>query len=630
MVAGFHVNASSNTKLPPPKLNTRTETSITINPIEGSSIEYRILNPDGVFVQREPDYFNELNRPVFEGLRPGTEYGFQQRIAGTELFSDLVYIKTEAINYLVTFDSMGGTPLLLDQFVVDNGEITRPRDPVKASYPFLFWSKTKGGLPYNFDSPVTESVTLYANWLEVGIQVEDIVGGKRISIAAPQGASTYYTTNGTTPTISGLKYTEPFNITLPGTYSIKAMATFSEKSSPVATSDSFMLSSEVRVGTKTDYKTGIVEIPVEITENPGIESAVLKFDFHKDLILERFDGTGGMRVDTGVSSVNNRTVRLQCVDKMTSYTGKLLVTLVFRVKENAARGAKEISIIAEESNLYNPFAQVIPVQYKPGAVNVDMPPSVENIPPGGGANSGGDNNVLTVKTIEDTAAKNTTDEGVDKVQDEIHMDDAPQIPFAGTKTKSDYFDDVDENWVWAVNEIDYLYEAEVVKGTAARIYSPDNNITRGDFMLMMVRAFDLYAEYDEYAQTQENFRDVPEDSYYYDAILSTKVLGIAKGDGENFNPQMPITRQDMMVIIDRTFQVIGKPLSDAEMDVLSFYMDRNLVAAYAEKSVAKLVHAEIIKGSDNRINPLGDTTRAELAVVLYRVLMLTLSHLMEG
>jgi len=52
---------------------------------------------------------------------------------------------------------------------------------------------------------------------------------------------------------------------------------------------------------------------------------------------------------------------------------------------------------------------------------------------------------------------------------------------------------------------------------------------------------------------------------------------------------------------------------------LAGFADADMVASYAVESIAKLVRMGLITGSDGRINPLGNTTRAEAAVLLYRV-----------
>ena len=189
-------------------------------------------------------------------------------------------------------------------------------------------------------------------------------------------------------------------------------------------------------------------------------------------------------------------------------------------------------------------------------------------------------------------------------------------PLTEAVKKSKYFSDVpEESWPWAVNEIDFLFEAGVINGTSPGIYSPAAQIKRGDFMLMLVRAYDLFTDFDD------NFSDVPQKSYYYDAIGSARKLGIAKGVGGNaFAPGSTITRQDMMVLIYRTLEVIGKPLPAASQSVLSKFSDYTKISDYARDAAAALVQADIIRGSGASINPLGKTTRAEMAVVLYRII----------
>ena len=189
-------------------------------------------------------------------------------------------------------------------------------------------------------------------------------------------------------------------------------------------------------------------------------------------------------------------------------------------------------------------------------------------------------------------------------------------PLAEVEKKSKYFKDVpEESWPWAVNEIDFLFEAGVINGTSPGMYSPAAQTLRRDFILMLVRAYDLLSDFDD------NFTDVPRNSYYYDAVGAAKKLGIARGVGGNaFAPGSPITRQDMMVLVSRTLDIIGKPLPTAPQSVLTKFSDYTQISGYARGAVAALVQADIIKGNGTGINPLGNTTRAEMAVVLYRIL----------
>lgn len=179
-----------------------------------------------------------------------------------------------------------------------------------------------------------------------------------------------------------------------------------------------------------------------------------------------------------------------------------------------------------------------------------------------------------------------------------------------------YFKDVTKDYSWAAAQIDYLFLEKVVNGTGNNNYSPAQNISRGDFMLMLYRALDLRAS------VRDNFSDVPKDSYYYQAIAVAKSLGIAKGFDDKFMPTTGITREDAMVLVDRALMVEGKKLSAGKSTDLSAFKDRREVSDYAEASVATLVKAGIIQGSNSYLNPKSLISRAEMAVILYKVLQL--------
>ena len=179
-----------------------------------------------------------------------------------------------------------------------------------------------------------------------------------------------------------------------------------------------------------------------------------------------------------------------------------------------------------------------------------------------------------------------------------------------------YFKDVDKSYSWAASQIDYLLEEGVVNGTGNNNYSPAQNVTRGDFMLMLYRALELTAT------DRGNFSDVPKDSYYYKAISVAKSLGIAKGYKDKFMPAAGITREDAMVLVDRALIIEGKKLSAGKDSDLYTFKDRKSVSDYAVTSVATLVKAGIIQGSNSYLNPKSMISRAEMAVILYKVLQL--------
>ncbi len=113
----------------------------------------------------------------------------------------------------------------------------------------------------------------------------------------------------------------------------------------------------------------------------------------------------------------------------------------------------------------------------------------------------------------------------------------------------------------------------------------------------------------------ENFADVPEDIYYYNAVGSAKAAGIASGDGANFMPEESITRQDLITLAYRAFLAKGYIEETDDYSVLDAFADKDNISDYAVAPMAAMVKAGIIQGSDGNVNPKGNATRAEVAVM---------------
>jgi beta-glucosidase len=151
---------------------------------------------------------------------------------------------------------------------------------------------------------------------------------------------------------------------------------------------------------------------------------------------------------------------------------------------------------------------------------------------------------------------------------------------------------------------------------AERLFNPASPVTRGDFTLMFVRAFELTANF------TDNFADVPPEKYYYEAIGVARALGVAEGYSETeFRPDANISRQEMMTLLYRAMRVIGRPFAEGAAADTAAFSDSGDVAAYATDAVRALVKADVVRGDANgKLNPLGFATRAETAVILYRLL----------
>ncbi|WP_379163179.1 S-layer homology domain-containing protein [Paenibacillus sp. sgz5001063] len=167
--------------------------------------------------------------------------------------------------------------------------------------------------------------------------------------------------------------------------------------------------------------------------------------------------------------------------------------------------------------------------------------------------------------------------------------------------------------VWAKNAAEVLVSKDILK-TEGHVFNPSTDITRADFLYSLVRALDLTA------RVNGNFSDVQKSTYYYNEIAIAKALGITNGiDNDRFGSTSKITRQDMMVLTERALKLEKKLNNQGEAADLERFSDKSEVASYAVNSVAAMVKEGLIEGSGNKVNPTGNTTKAEAAVFLYRL-----------
>lgn len=167
---------------------------------------------------------------------------------------------------------------------------------------------------------------------------------------------------------------------------------------------------------------------------------------------------------------------------------------------------------------------------------------------------------------------------------------------------------------WAQKPIEVLASKGIITGTSEKAFSPSENITRADFLVLLIRTLGLTADFND------NFSDVSQSDYYYEALGIAKKLGISNGAGDNaFHPKEYISRQDLMVLSARALQiaeVVQTKGSAADMQVFS---DSSGVASYAVEGVASMVKEGIVTGSGTLLNPQVNATRAETAVIMYRI-----------
>ncbi|MED4926473.1 S-layer homology domain-containing protein [Bacillus smithii] len=181
------------------------------------------------------------------------------------------------------------------------------------------------------------------------------------------------------------------------------------------------------------------------------------------------------------------------------------------------------------------------------------------------------------------------------------------IPAVGASAANTDFRDVPKS-SYAYSDIEKLVERGVVTGYSDGKFHPDEKVTRGQFAGMIARAFNL-------PKGSSHFKDVPKSKALYDEISRAASAGIVKGTGGKFNPDLPVTRADMAVMLDRAMNLKG---NFKEKENLKF---KDKIPPYALESVKRMVHYGIIKGKTNgTFAPSEKADRASSSVLVSRVL----------
>jgi len=167
---------------------------------------------------------------------------------------------------------------------------------------------------------------------------------------------------------------------------------------------------------------------------------------------------------------------------------------------------------------------------------------------------------------------------------------------------------------WAQQAIEVMASKGVILGTSNTTFAPQEKVRRADFIVLLVRALSLTASVDG------NFADVKSSAYYADAIAIAKKLGIVQGIGNNqFAPETNITRQEMMTLAARALSVAEINVKAGSQADLAKFKDSSKIASFAVESVATLVKNGIVTGDGANVNPRGNATRAETAMIIYKL-----------
>ncbi|WP_435170175.1 S-layer homology domain-containing protein [Paenibacillus glycanilyticus] len=176
------------------------------------------------------------------------------------------------------------------------------------------------------------------------------------------------------------------------------------------------------------------------------------------------------------------------------------------------------------------------------------------------------------------------------------------------------FDDTATHW--AKKEVDALASLLIIDGVGNGAFDPNRSVTRAEFTALVVRLFGLATPA---AAGNGKFGDVQTSDWFASAVAAATGAGLINGykNGE-FRPDQTISRDEMAVILARGLAFAGHKGDAAGAEA---FADQSDIPAWAAEATSQLAGLGIVNGKPgNAFDPEGEATRAESAVMMFRML----------
>ncbi len=179
--------------------------------------------------------------------------------------------------------------------------------------------------------------------------------------------------------------------------------------------------------------------------------------------------------------------------------------------------------------------------------------------------------------------------------------------------KAKEFSDVPGN-AWYKDAADFVSSHELFQGT-------DKGFEPGLPMSRAMLATVLYRLEEAETSDKNSFADVPDDTWYTDAVTWANGSGIVTGTGAGFDPDAPVTREQIAVMFFRYADYLG--LDTGARMPLDGFGDGDATASWATDAMQWAVSVGLFQGNaDGSLNPTGKATRAEVSALLERMVKL--------
>jgi pectate disaccharide-lyase len=167
-------------------------------------------------------------------------------------------------------------------------------------------------------------------------------------------------------------------------------------------------------------------------------------------------------------------------------------------------------------------------------------------------------------------------------------------------------------------DIELLASKHVIQGITSTRFEPEAEITRAQFISLLVRALGLR----EAPDLEAAFTDISTNDWYAGAVRAAVRAGIVKGYADaTFGAMQPILCEQMAVMLANALRFTNRIVNLRERAdlLLADFSDSELISRWAVPAVEQVVETGIMTGRTKaNFAPKDHMTRAEAAGVLKR------------
>ncbi|MCL2773662.1 MAG: S-layer homology domain-containing protein [Oscillospiraceae bacterium] len=172
---------------------------------------------------------------------------------------------------------------------------------------------------------------------------------------------------------------------------------------------------------------------------------------------------------------------------------------------------------------------------------------------------------------------------------------------------------------WYYDDITVAASKKLVQGmnTAGTIYSPENQVTRAEFVTMIARVLNLPAA----KADTVSYGDVKTSDWFYDVIIRTKSAGLLSAFGtDNINPNQPMLREEMAYVLAKAAEYCKIKIPDTTFDLNTKFTDASSIDSQYASYVTNTIKLGLMQGmSATTFEGKGNVTRAQAATILVRL-----------